>query len=192
LWGGLTRNRLAVAWPACSRRERKRRGCFGVGRRFDEHGHLMADEAIAIAEERKTETVISVATLFPRRIHGKEHGPQAISGVFEAKERECNRRMSKNTGPPKRSRAVCCGGGVGNRTTLSYHTGGLPAGEFTVYVSLGMTPLAAIQRQPHQRIRLARAKRSCRFLEQGRWADLLAVDERSHKRRTISSMLKFV
>jgi len=59
-----------------------------------EHGHLMTTRDCHPEEKRN----VSRADALPRRIHGKEHGPQRRAGVFEAKVRDVIAAMRKNVG----------------------------------------------------------------------------------------------
>src|SRR5207244_9893698 len=69
---------------------------------------------------------------------------------------------------------------------------GLNAGEFHVYVNLGMTPLAAIQTATSNASDLLGPKYLVGSLEPGRWADVIAVDGDPTKDVTILERVKFV
>jgi imidazolonepropionase-like amidohydrolase len=68
----------------------------------------------------------------------------------------------------------------------------LNAGEFHVYVKLGMTPLAAIQTATINAADLLGWKDRVGTLEPGRWADIVAVDGDPTKDVTILEHVKFV
>ncbi len=77
-------------------------------------------------------------------------------------------------------------------TDAAVYPHGLNAGEFHVYVKLGMTPLAAIQTATINASDLLGAKFSVGSLEPGRFADVIAVDGDPTKDVTILEHVKFV
>jgi imidazolonepropionase-like amidohydrolase len=77
-------------------------------------------------------------------------------------------------------------------TDAAVYPHGLNAGEFHVYVSLGMTPLAAIQTATINASDLLGPKYLVGSLEPGKWADVVAVDGDPTKDVTILEHVKFV
>jgi imidazolonepropionase-like amidohydrolase len=69
---------------------------------------------------------------------------------------------------------------------------GLNAGEFHVYVKLGMTPLAAIQTATINAADLLGWTKSVGTVDVGKWADLIAVDGDPTKDVTTLEHVKFV
>jgi imidazolonepropionase-like amidohydrolase len=77
-------------------------------------------------------------------------------------------------------------------TDAAVYPHGLNAGEFHVYVKLGMTPLAAIQTATVNASDLLGAKFNVGTLEPGKFADIIAVDGDPTKDVTILEHVKFV
>ena len=77
-------------------------------------------------------------------------------------------------------------------TDAAVYPHGLNAGEFHVYVKLGMTPLAAIQTATINASDLLGPKYLAGSLEPGKWADVVAVDGDPTKDVTILEHVKFV
>ncbi|HUL76969.1 MAG TPA: amidohydrolase family protein, partial [Vicinamibacteria bacterium] len=69
---------------------------------------------------------------------------------------------------------------------------GMNAGEFHVYVKLGMTPLAAIQTATLNAADLLGWADKVGSLEPGRWADVIAVDGDPTRDDTVLEHVKFV
>src|SRR5258707_729097 len=133
-----------------------------------EHGHLMDDAAIATLKKNGT---YLVPTLFLGEYMEKNMGRSDIPEFSKQKMRDVIAAMRKNTG-----KAFAAGVKVAFGTDAAVYPHGLNAGEFHVYVSLGMTPLAAIQTATINASDLLGPKYLVGSLEQGRWADLIAVD----------------
>jgi imidazolonepropionase-like amidohydrolase len=95
--------------------------------------------------------------------------------------------MRKNTG-----KAFAAGVKVAFGTDAAVYPHGLNAGEFHVYVQLGMTPLAAIQTATVSASDLLGPKFSVGTLEPGKFADVVAVDGDPTKDVTILEHVKFV
>src|SRR6202171_3843661 len=102
-----------------------------------EHGHLMDDAAIATLKKNGT---YLVPTLFLGEYMEKNMDRSDIPEFSKQKMRDVIAGMRKNTG-----KAFAAGVKVAFGTDAAVYPHGLNAGEFHVYVSLGMTPLAAIQ-----------------------------------------------
>src|SRR5260370_36974812 len=77
-------------------------------------------------------------------------------------------------------------------TDAAVYPHGLNAGEFHVYVKLGMTPLAAIQTATINASDLLGWKDRVGALEPGKWADVIAVDGDPTKDVTTLEHVKFV
>ncbi len=77
-------------------------------------------------------------------------------------------------------------------TDAAVYPHGLNAGEFHVYVQLGMTPLAAIQTATINASDLLGPKFAVGSLEAGKFADVIAVDGDPTKDATILEHVKFV
>ena len=77
-------------------------------------------------------------------------------------------------------------------TDAAVYPHGLNAGEFHVYVKLGMTPLAAIQTATINAADLLGPKFQVGMLEPGKFADMIAVDGDPTKDVTILEHVKFV
>jgi imidazolonepropionase-like amidohydrolase len=95
--------------------------------------------------------------------------------------------MRKNT-----RKAFSAGVKVAFGTDAAVYPHGLNAGEFHVYVSLGMTPLAAIQTATINASDLLGSKSLVGSLEPGKFADVIAVDGDPTKDVTILEHVKFV
>jgi imidazolonepropionase-like amidohydrolase len=95
--------------------------------------------------------------------------------------------MRKNTG-----KAFAAGVKVAFGTDAAVYPHGLNAGEFHVYVSMGMTPLAAIQTATINASDLLGPKYFVGALEPGKWADVIAVDGDPTKDVTILEHVRFV
>ena len=149
-----------------------------------EHGHLMDDAAIATLKKNGT---YLVPTLFLGEYMEKNMDRSDVPEFSKQKMRDVIAAMRKNTG-----KAFAAGVKVAFGTDAAVYPHGLNAGEFHVYVSLGMTPLAAIQTATINASDLLGPKYLVGSLEQGRWADLIAVDGDPTKDVTILEHVKFV
>src|SRR5260370_34710934 len=101
--------------------------------------------------------------------------------------RDVSAEMRKNDG-----KAFAAGVKVEFGTDAAVYPHGLNAGEFHVYVSLGMTPLAAIQTATINASDLLGPKFLVGSLEPGKFADVIAVDGDPTKDVTILEHVKFV
>ncbi len=149
-----------------------------------EHGHLMDDAAIATLKKNGT---YLVPTLFLGEYMEKNMDRSDVPEYSKQKMRDVIAAMRKNTG-----KAFAAGVKVAFGTDAAVYPHGLNAGEFHVYVSLGMTPLAAIQTATINASDLLGSKFSVGSLEAGKFADVIAVDGDPTKDVTILEHVKFV
>jgi imidazolonepropionase-like amidohydrolase len=149
-----------------------------------EHGHLMDDAAIATLKKNGT---YLVPTLFLGEYMEKNMDRSDVPEYSKQKMRDVIAAMRKNAG-----KAFAAGVKVAFGTDAAVYPHGLNAGEFHVYVSLGMTPLAAIQTATINASDLLGPKYLVGSLETGKWADVVAVDGDPTKDVTILEHVKFV
>jgi len=149
-----------------------------------EHGHLMDD--VAIATLKKNGTYL-VPTLFLGEYMEKNMDRSDIPEYSKQKMRDVIAQMRKNTG-----KAFAAGVKVAFGTDAAVYPHGLNAGEFHVYVQLGMTPLASIQTATINAADLLGPKFQVGSLEPGKYADVVAVDGDPTKDDTILEHVKFV
>jgi imidazolonepropionase-like amidohydrolase len=149
-----------------------------------EHGHLMDDAAIATLKKNGT---YLVPTLFLGEYMEKNMDRSDVPEYSKQKMRDVIAAMRKNTG-----RAFAAGVKVAFGTDAAVYPHGLNAGEFHVYVSLGMTPLAAIQTATINASDLLGPKFLVGSLDPGRLADVIAVDGDPTKDVTMLEHVKFV
>ncbi len=149
-----------------------------------EHGHLMDDAAIATLKKNGT---YLVPTLFLGEYMEKNMEHSDVPEYSRQKMRDVIAAMRKNVG-----KAFAAGVKVAFGTDAAVYPHGLNAGEFHVYVSLGMTPLAAIQTATINASDLLGPKSLVGTLEPGRWADVIAVNGDPTKDVTILEHVKFV
>jgi imidazolonepropionase-like amidohydrolase len=133
-----------------------------------EHGHLMDDAAIATLKRNGTYLVPTLFLGEYMREH-LEHGD--VPEYSRQKMRDVTAAMKVNVG-----KAFAAGVKVAFGTDAAVYPHGLNAGEFHVYVELGMTPLAAIQTATLNAADLLGWTDRVGAVEPGRWADLVAVD----------------
>src|ERR1700676_2437229 len=149
-----------------------------------EHGHLMDDAAIATLKKNGT---YLVPTLFLGEYMEKNMDRSDVPEFSKQKMRDVIAAMRKNTG-----KAFAAGVKVAFGTDAAVYPHGLNAGEFHVYVQLGMTPLAAIQTATINASDLLGSKYLGGTLQPGRWADVVAVDGDPPKDVTVLEHVKFV
>jgi imidazolonepropionase-like amidohydrolase len=149
-----------------------------------EHGHLMDDAAIATLKKNGT---YLVPTLFLGEYMEKNMDHSDVPEYSKQKMRDVTAAMRKNTG-----KAFAAGVKVAFGTDAAVYPHGLNAGEFHVYVQLGMTPLASIQTATINASDLLGPKFLVGSLEPGKWADVIAVDGDPTKDVTILEHVKFV
>ncbi len=149
-----------------------------------EHGHLMDDAAISTLKKNGT---YLVPTLFLGEYMEKNMDRSDVPEYSKQKMRDVIAAMRKNTG-----KAFAAGVKVAFGTDAAVYPHGLNAGEFHVYVKLGMTPLAAIQTATINASDLLGPRFLVGSLEPGKFADVIAVDGDPTKDVTILEHVKFV
>jgi imidazolonepropionase-like amidohydrolase len=149
-----------------------------------EHGHLMDDASIATLKKNGT---YLVPTLFLGEYMEKNMEHSDVPEYSKQKMRNVIAAMRVNTG-----KAFAAGVKVAFGTDAAVYPHGLNAGEFHVYVKLGMTPLAAIQTATVNAADLLGWKDRVGTIEPGKWADIIAVDGDPTKDVTILEHVKFV
>ena len=149
-----------------------------------EHGHLMDDAAIATLKKNGT---YLVPTLFLTEYMQQHMEHSDIPEYSRQKMRDVAAAAQQNA-----KKAFAAGVKVAFGTDAAVYPHGLNAGEFHVYVKLGMTPLAAIQAATINAADLLGWKDRVGTLEPGRWADIVAVDGDPTKDVTILEHVKFV
>jgi imidazolonepropionase-like amidohydrolase len=133
-----------------------------------EHGHLMNDEAIATLKKNGT---YLVPTLYLIDWH-REHAAEAKTPDFVKQKMELVSQAAK----ANIQKAFRAGVKIGMGTDAAVYPHGLNAHELAVYVSLGMTPLEAIQTATINDADLLGWSDKIGTLEPGKWADMVAVD----------------
>jgi imidazolonepropionase-like amidohydrolase len=149
-----------------------------------EHGHLMDDAAVATLKKNGT---YLVPTLFlgEYMLSHLEHSD--VPEYSKQKMRDVAAAMQKNV-----KKAFDAGVKIAFGTDAAVYPHGLNAGEFHVYVKLGMTPLAAIQTATINAADLLGWTKQVGTLEPGKWADMVAVDGDPTKDVTTLEHVKFV
>jgi imidazolonepropionase-like amidohydrolase len=133
-----------------------------------EHGHLMNDAAIATLKKNGTYLVPTLYLVDWQR----EHAAEANLPEFARRKME----MVSEVGKQNAKKAFEAGVKIGLGTDAAVYPHGLNAHELAVYVSLGMTPLQAIQTATINDADLLGWSDKIGTLEPGKWADLIAVD----------------
>jgi imidazolonepropionase-like amidohydrolase len=149
-----------------------------------EHGHLMDDAAVATLKKNGT---YLVPTLFLGEYMEKNMEHSDMPEYSKQKMRDVAAAMQKNV-----KKAFDAGVKIAFGTDAAVYPHGLNAGEFHVYVKLGMTPLAAIQTATINAADLLGPKFQVGTLEPGKFADMIAVDGDPTKDVTILEHVKFV
>jgi imidazolonepropionase-like amidohydrolase len=149
-----------------------------------EHGHLMNDAAIATLKKNGT---YLVPTLYLVDWH-REHAAEANLPDFARKKME----MVSQTSKANAKKAFDAGVKIGMGTDAAVYPHGLNARELAVYVSLGMTPLQAIQTATINDADLLGWSDKVGTLEPGKWADIIAVDADPLQDITTLQHVKFV
>jgi len=149
-----------------------------------EHGHLMDDAAVATLKKNGT---YLVPTLFLGEYMLEHLDKSDVPEFSKQKMRDVAAAMQKNV-----KKAFDAGVKVAFGTDAAVYPHGLNAGEFHVYVKLGMTPLAAIQTATLNASDLLGQKYLVGTLEAGKWADVIAVDGDPTKDVTLLEHVKFV
>ncbi len=149
-----------------------------------EHGHLMDDAAIATLKKNGT---YLVPTLFLTEYMQQNMERSDIPEFSRKKMRDVSAAAQQNA-----KKAFAAGVKVAFGTDAAVYPHGLNAGEFHVYVKLGMTPLAAIQTATINAADLLGWSKQVGTLEPGKWADMIAVDGNPMKDVTTLEHVKFV
>jgi imidazolonepropionase-like amidohydrolase len=149
-----------------------------------EHGHLMDDAAIATLKKNGT---YLVPTLFLTEYMQQNMERNDVPEFSKQKMRWIASAAQQNV-----KKAFDAGVKVAFGTDAAVYPHGLNAGEFHVYVKLGMTPLAAIQTATINAADLLGWTKQVGTLEPGKWADMVAVDGDPTKDVTILERVKFV
>jgi imidazolonepropionase-like amidohydrolase len=149
-----------------------------------EHGHLMDDAAIATLKKNGT---YLVPTVFLGEYMEKNMDRSDVPEYSKQKMREVIAAMRQNI-----AKAIAANVKIAFGTDAAVYPHGLNAGEFHVYVKLGMTPLAAIQTATINAADLLGWSKRIGTLEPGKFADMVAVDGDPTKDVTILEHVKFV
>jgi imidazolonepropionase-like amidohydrolase len=149
-----------------------------------EHGHFMDDAAVATMKKNGTYLVPTLFLTEYMQEHLKDSGMPEYS---KQKMREVAAAAPMNV-----KKAFDAGVKIAFGTDAAVYPHGLNAGEFHMYVKLGMTPLAAIQTATINAADLLGPKFQVGMLEPGKFADMIAVDGDPTKDVTILEHVKFV
>ncbi|HEX8878865.1 MAG TPA: amidohydrolase family protein, partial [Candidatus Acidoferrum sp.] len=149
-----------------------------------EHGHLMDDGAIATLKKNGT---YLVPTLFLTEYLQQNMERSDVPEFAKQKMRWIAAAAQQNV-----KKAFDAGVKVAFGTDAAVYPHGLNAGEFHVYVKLGMTPLAAIQTATLNAADLLGWTKQVGTLEPGEFADLIAVDGDPTKDVTALEHVRFV
>ena len=151
-----------------------------------EHGHLMDDAAIATVKKNGT---YLVPTLFLTEYMQQNMERTDVPEYSKQKMRWIATAAQQNV-----KKAFDAGVKVAFGTDAAVYPHGLNAGEFHVYVKLGMAPLAAIQTATINAADLLGGTwtKQVGTLEPGKWADMIAVDGDPTKDVTTLEHVKFV
>ena len=149
-----------------------------------EHGHLMDDAAIATLKKNGT---YLVPTLFLTEYLQQNMERNDVPEFAKQKMRWIAGAAQQNV-----KKAFDAGVKVAFGTDAAVYPHGLNAGEFHVYVKLGMTPLAAIQTATLNAADLLGWTKQVGTLEPGKFADLIAVDADPTKDVTTLEHVRFV
>jgi len=133
-----------------------------------EHGHLMNDAAIATLKKNGTYLVPTLYLVDWQR----ENAATANLPDFAKHKME----MVSQVGKANAKKAFEAGVKIGMGTDAAVYPHGLNAHELAVYVSLGMTPLQAIQTATLNDADLLGWSDKIGTIEPGKWADIIAVD----------------
>jgi imidazolonepropionase-like amidohydrolase len=149
-----------------------------------EHGHLMDDASIATLKKNGT---YLVPTLFLTEYMLANLERSDVPEFSRKKMRDVAAAAQQNV-----RKAIAAGVKVAFGTDAAVYPHGLNAGEFHVYVKLGMTPLAAIQTATINAADLLGWTKTVGTVEEGKWADLIAVDGDPTKDITTLEHVRFV
>jgi imidazolonepropionase-like amidohydrolase len=133
-----------------------------------EHGHLMNDVAIATLKKNGTYLVPTLYLIDWQR----ENAAKANLPDYTRHKMQVVSEAAKTNA----KKAIEAGVKIGLGTDAAVYPHGLNAHELAVYVSLGMTPLQAIQTATINDADLLGWSDKIGTLEAGKWADIIAVD----------------
>ncbi len=149
-----------------------------------EHGHLMNDAAIATLKKNGTYLVPTLYLIdWQRENAAKVNLPEFSRHKME---------MVSETGKNNARKAFQAGVKIGLGTDAAVYPHGLNAHELAVYVSLGMTPLQAIQTATINDADLLGWSDKIGTIEPGKWADIIAIDGDPLQDITTLQHVKFV
>ena len=149
-----------------------------------EHGHLMDDAAIAALKKNGTYLIPTLYLVDWQR----EHAAEANLPDFAKKKME----MVSQVGKANIKKAFEAGVKIGMGTDAAVYPHGLNAHELAVYVSLGMSPLRAIQTATINDADLLGWSDKVGTIDPGKWADIIAVDGDPLQDVTTLQHVKFV
>jgi len=149
-----------------------------------EHGHLMNDAAVATLKKNGTYLVPTLYLVdWQRENAAKVNLPDYVRHKME---------LVSEVGKTNIKKAIDAGVKIGMGTDAAVYPHGLNAHELAVYVSLGMTPLQAIQTATINDADLLGWSDKIGTIETGKWADIIAVDGDPLQDVTILQHVKFV
>ena len=149
-----------------------------------EHGHLMNDAAIATLKKNGTYLVPTLYLIEWQR----ENAAKANLPDYTRHKMQIVSEAAKTNA----KKAIEAGVKIGLGTDAAVYPHGLNAHELAVYVSLGMTPLQAIQTATINDADLLGWSDKIATLEAGKWADIIAVDGDPLQDVTTLQHVKFV
>ena len=149
-----------------------------------EHGHLMNDAAIATLKKNGTYLVPTLYLIDWQR----ENAAKANLPEFTKRKMQMVSEQAKINA----RKAFEAGVKIGLGTDAAVYPHGLNAHELAVYVSLGMTPLQAIQTATLNDADLLGWTDKIGTIESGKWADVIAVDGDPLQDVTTLQHVKFV
>jgi imidazolonepropionase-like amidohydrolase len=149
-----------------------------------EHGHLMNDAAIATLKKNGTYLVPTLYLIDWQR----ENAAKANLPEYTRHKMQIVSEAAKTNA----KKAIEVGVKIGLGTDAAVYPHGLNAHELAVYVSLGMTPLQAIQTATINDADLLGWSDRIGTLEAGKWADIIAVDGDPLQDVTTLQHVKFV
>jgi len=149
-----------------------------------EHGHLMNDAAIATLKKNGTYLVPTLYLIDWQR----ENAAKANLPDYTRHKMQIVSEAAKTNA----KKAIEVGVKIGLGTDAAVYPHGLNAHELAVYVSLGMTPLQAIQTATINDADLLGWSDRIGTLEAGKWADIIAVDGDPLQDVTTLQHVKFV
>ncbi len=149
-----------------------------------EHGHLMNDAAIATLKKNGTYLVPTLYLVDWQR----ENAARANLPDYAKRKMDMVSEVGKNNA----KKAFAAGVKIGLGTDAAVYPHGLNAHELAVYVSLGMTPLQAIQSATINDDDLLGWADKIGTIETGKWADIIAVDDDPLQDVTTLQHVKFV